>query len=182
MYLLSNINQLIALGSLGMLAGTVLLAVDYFLYNGRYCADRLKEYLWPLIVFSTVGSVVMSLVYSEYFGFIPCSLCWLQRIAIYPQALLSLVALKLGDGSFFPKYGIALSVFGFIVAVYQYIEQMLPHSAGGILPCLADGSADCAEKVFEFYGFITFPFVSAVTFFFLIMLYLYVLRGERATA
>jgi disulfide bond formation protein DsbB len=48
---------------------------------------------------------------------------------------------------------------------------------GGVLPCLADGSgADCADKVIDLFGFVTFPFVSAVAFAFLIMLYVYQLR------
>jgi disulfide bond formation protein DsbB len=121
----------------------------------------------------------MSLVYSEYFGFIPCSLCWLQRIAIYPQALLVIMAWKTKDTLNFPKYGIGLSAFGFIVATYQYIYQMIPAEVreGGALPCLVDGSgADCASKVIDLFGFVTFPFISAVTFAFLIMMYLYLLR------
>ncbi|OGG41602.1 hypothetical protein A2837_00195 [Candidatus Kaiserbacteria bacterium RIFCSPHIGHO2_01_FULL_46_22] len=117
----------------------------------------------------------MSLLYSEYFGFIPCSLCWLQRIAIYPQAVLSIIAFKSGDKLHFPVYGIALSILGLLVAVYQYIYQMLPREAGGssVLPCLADGSnADCAVKVIDAFGFVTFPLISAISFAFLIVVYL----------
>jgi hypothetical protein len=52
---------------------------------------------------------------------------------------------------------------------------------GSVLPCLSDGSgADCANKVIDLFGFVTFPFVSAVTFAFLIMIYLYQLRSNNA--
>jgi disulfide bond formation protein DsbB len=122
----------------------------------------------------TIGSVVVSLIYSEYFGFIPCSLCWLQRIALYPQALLSIFAFKIKDTVFFPLYSIVLSVFGFGVGIYHYIYQMLPKevATSDFVPCLADGSADCAVRIIDEFGFVTFPLLSAITFAFLIVFYL----------
>jgi len=173
--LLSTLNWSLAAGSLLLLGVTIVLYVDYFFNRSRHTGSLLNRFAWPLIIGVTVGSVAMSLLYSEYFGFIPCSLCWLQRIAIYPQALLSLIAFKNKDKLHFPVYGIALSVFGLMVAIYQYVYQMLPRETGGsgILPCLADGSnADCAIKVIDAFGFVTFPFISAVSFAFLIVLYL----------
>lgn len=71
-----------------------------------------------------------------------------------------------------------LSAFGFIVAVYQYIYQAVPQELlqSGVLPCLADGTADCSKKVMEVFGFVTFPFLSAVLFVFLFVLYLHLRR------
>jgi len=180
MYLsLPVVNFVLAIGGLGLTLITVILLVDYFFYGGRYFDEKIRPFLWPIIVATTVGSVVISLIYSEYFGFIPCSLCWLQRIAIYPQALLALIAWRKKDSTHFPLYGIGLSLFGLVVAKYQYIYQMLPAETreSGIAPCLVDGSgADCAVKVIDLFGFVTFPFLSAVTFAFLITLYLYLRR------
>ena len=167
-----------------LLALTIILFVDYFCYRSTFYNRFVKFFVWQLIVLTTVGSVVLSLVYSEYFGFIPCSLCWLQRIALYPQALMSLMAVRTKESVFFPLYSIGLSVFGLGVAVYHYIYQMIPKDVvegGMILPCLADGSADCATKIIDQFGFITFPFLSAVTFAFLIALYLNLRRGDLST-
>ncbi len=180
MPLISFLNLSLSLASLFILAATIALAVDYFVYGGKYFSRLLERTAWPLIMLLTSGSVVLSLLYSEYFGFIPCSLCWLQRIAIYPQALLSIIAYRTRDTINFPSYGIALSMLGFVVAVYQYIYQMIPAEIreSGALPCLADGTgADCASKVIDLFGFVTFPFISAVTFAFLIMVYLYLRRA-----
>lgn len=182
MYYLATLNLLLGLAGIGLIIATVVLLVDYFVFNGKYLADRITPFLWPVIMLMTLGSIALSLLYSEYFGFIPCSLCWLQRIAIYPQGLLSVMAWKFKDNLFFPMYGIALSGFGLLVAVYQYIYQMVPKEVleGGALPCLTDGSgADCAEKVIDVFGFMTFPLLSAITFAFLIMLYLYMLREYK---
>ncbi len=181
MQYLFTLNFTLAVCGLLLLAVTAVLYVDYFIFKGKYFGERVREVAWPAIILTTVGSVAMSLLYSEYFGFIPCSLCWLQRIAIYPQALLSITAFKLKDATYFPIYGIAVSIFGFIVAVYQYIYQMVPAEVrdSGVTPCLIDGTgADCADKVINEFGFVTFPFLSAITFLFLIIVYLYMRKRK----
>lgn len=183
MYLLSTLNLTLAIASLGLLAVTASLYIDYFFWKGKYFSEIIKKVTWPIIMFFTIGSVAMSLLYSEYFGFIPCSLCWLQRIAIYPQALLSVLAFRQHDYINFPVYGIGLSLFGLVVAIYQYIYQLLPKESlsSGLLPCLMDGSgADCATKVIDEFGFVTFPFISGVTFAFLIIMYLYMIRSNNS--
>ena len=178
---LFTLNFLLLVSGLGLLVLTVILYVDYFCYRSTFYNRFVKFFVWQLIVLTTVGSVILSLVYSEYFGFIPCSLCWLQRIALYPQALMSLMSLRTQERVFFPLYSIGLSVFGLGVAVYHYIYQMMPKetaTGGMVLPCLADGSADCASKIIDQFGFVTFPFLSAVTFAFLIALYMNLRRAN----
>jgi len=157
-----------------MLALTIGLYVDYFYCQSKYFNRFIQKFVWIIIPTITVGSVVISLVYSEYFGFVPCSLCWLQRIALYPQALFALMAFKTKESVYFPLYSLALSIFGLLVAIYHYLYQMVPKevAGGGVMPCLADGSADCGLKVIDLFGFVTFPLLSAITFAFLIVLYL----------
>ncbi len=179
MSLLYVLNVALATGGLLLLGITLALVVDYLRFGSRYYVRFVVPYVWLVLPLVTVGSVAMSLLYSEYFGFIPCSLCWLQRIALYPQALFSLMAYKTKEAVFYPLYGIGLSIFGLVVAVYHYIYQLLPKEVitGGFMPCLADGSSDCAELIMQVYGFVTFPFLSAVTFAFLIVIYLNLRRS-----
>jgi len=182
MYLLPTLNFALAVAGLLMAVAAVALFLDYFLYKGKYFNEKVKELYWPMVIGLTVGSIAMSLLYSEYFGFIPCSLCWLQRIAIYPQGLMSIIAFRVQDNLHLPMYGIGLSIFGFVVAVYQYIYQFLPKEtlASGVAPCLLDGTgADCAAKIIDEFGFVTFPFLSAVTFALLIAVYLYASKWSR---
>lgn len=182
MFFLPTLNLILALCSLVLALAAVALYIDYFLFNGTFFAKKIKDVILPAILSVTIGSVALSLVYSEYFGFVPCSLCWLQRIAIYPQALLAVLAVRLRDHAHFPLYGIGLSLCGLIVAVYQYIYQFLPKEtvSSGFVPCLVDSiDANCAVKVIDEFGFVTFPFISAVTFAFLIIVYLYLLRSTK---
>lgn len=178
-FYVQTINLLYALAGLVLLAATVVLWFDYYRNNQRLYKKFLAPYVWPLLSLTAMGGVATTLLYSEYFGFVPCSLCWLQRIALYPQALMVLLAWRFQDALYFPRYGMVLSLFGFVVAVYQYIYQLIPAEVreGGLMPCLADGTADCGTKVMEVFGFVTFPFLSAVVFAFLFVLYVHLLRA-----
>ena len=180
-FYIHTINLLYAVAGLGLLVASGVLTYDYLANGQRLFQSFLAPYAWWLIVALTWGGLLTTLLYSEVFGFIPCSLCWLQRVALYPQAFMSLVAWRKKDEVFFPLYGILLSVFGFVVAVYQYIYQAIPDEVreSGMMPCLADGAADCSKTVMEVFGFVTFPFLSAVIFMFLIVLYLHIRRAAK---
>lgn len=180
MYLLDMLNLIFALGGVALIPVTVGLYADYFFYESYYFRQWFQEFAWPAVMAITIGSVAISLLYSEYFGFLPCSLCWLQRIALYPQALLAVMAFRIKETIYFPLYSIALSAFGLIVAIYHYVYQLIPRevSTTEILPCLADGSADCAVKVIDKFGFVTFPLLSAITFALLIVIYMNLRRSR----
>lgn len=174
MFWLPTLNYWLAVGGLGLLVVTVVLYIDYFCNQRKLYTRFVQAYVWQLLLLTTVGSVALSLLYSEYFGFVPCSLCWLQRIALYPQALFAVMAVRARENVFYPFYSIGLSVVGLIVAVYHHIYQMMPKEtiANGVMPCLADGTSDCATLVIFEFGFVTFPLLSAITCAFLIILYL----------
>ncbi len=178
-YYIQTINFWYAVAGLLVLGVTIVLLFDYLYNKQKLYLQWFAPYIWPIIILTTAGGVATTLLYSEVFGFVPCSLCWLQRVALYPQILLALVAFRYRDATHFPLYGLTLSVFGLVTAVYHYIYQSLPQELyeSGILPCLADGSADCSKKVMEVFGFVTFPFLSGVLFLFLITLYLHLRRA-----
>lgn len=175
------INFVFALAGLTLLALTIVLLFDYVQNGQSLYLQFVAPIVWPLLILTTFAGIGSTLLYSEILGFVPCSLCWLQRVALYPQALMSIAAYRMQDMRHFPVYGIVLSAFGFLVAVYQYIYQALPatvRESGGVF-CLADGSADCAKKIMEEFGFVTFPFLSAVLFVFLITLYLHLKKDRK---
>jgi len=180
-FYINTINTLFALGGLGLLAVTVLLLWDLKVNNQRWYKTYIAPYVWLIITITLWGGVAITLLYSEVFGFVPCSLCWLQRVALYAQALISVVAWRSCDATHFPRYGTILSGFGLLVAAYQYIYQAIPDTVreSGAMPCLADGSADCSKTIMEVFGFVTFPFLSAVLFAFLIVLYVQMQKTKQ---
>ncbi len=167
-----ELNYWVGVGTVLLQIATVLLFALYLLRKHPLAAPvaaLLGKYGILLGFLTSVFAVAMSLVYSEYYGIIPCGLCWLQRIFMFPQALLFGVALFVRDTKV-ALYSLWLSVFGAAVALYQHYLQM-----GGtdVLPCPASGVGDCAKRfIFEF-DYITFPLVAFSLFAFLIVLMLF---------
>lgn len=180
-FYIPTINLVYAVSGLVLLVITLALFYDYFCNNSKWYRSFVEPYVWFLVMATTFGGVATTLFYSEILGFIPCSLCWLQRVALYPQALMSIVAYKVKDTVYFPLYGIWISVAGLLTAIYQYIYQALPAEVieAGLMPCLADGTSGCRDTVMEVFGFVTFPFLSGVMFLFLIVLYLNMYKRHK---
>ncbi len=172
-----ELNFLVALGTIGLQVGAVLLLVLFFLRKNPVFAP-LAEFTgkWGLVIgfLLTLASTVMSLVYSEIYGIVPCSLCWLQRVFIYSQVVVFGVALFLKDMRA-AWYSIWLSVFGAVVSLYQHYMQI---SEVGGLPCPVSGG-DCGKRFIYEFDYITFPLVAFSAFAFLIVLMLFVLAKER---
>ena len=58
--------------------------------------ERYRFYFaWMAALIATLGS----LYFSEVKGFIPCDLCWYQRIFMYPLAVILGIAVYRGDKS-----------------------------------------------------------------------------------
>jgi len=113
-----------------------------------------KYALWLGFGLSMVA-IVGSLLYSDLVGFAPCTLCWWQRIFIYPQAILFLVAIIKKDRSVF-DYALPLSIAAFIISLYQSYSNF---SGTSILPCTASGG-ECSKIFVLEYGYITIPLMS----------------------
>jgi disulfide bond formation protein DsbB len=134
-------------------------------------ADFLGKWgLWIGLAF-TLSATALSLFYSEVLGILPCGLCWLQRVFLYPQSVLFAIAIWKRD-TLVAYYSIALSIAGGIIALYQHYIQM---GGADIIPCPAVSTgANCAQRFLFEFGYITFPLMSFSIFAFLIILMLFV--------
>ncbi|HEY4476677.1 MAG TPA: disulfide bond formation protein B [Candidatus Paceibacterota bacterium] len=128
---------------------------------------QIRQWWLPLSFVIVLGALFGSLFYSEIAGFPPCSLCWYQRIFIYPQIILLGGALIWRDRSI-ARYLFPLSIIGGIIALYN---SYLQYGGSSLIPCGTDPTAiDCAQRlVFEF-GYVTLPLMSLTAFIFLILL------------
>ena len=158
----STLIYLMALGTLVLDVGLVIKVLGLF-----YAPTRVRilqgERRWGLLsIFILSTLAVAGTLIMQYAGNLqPCLLCWWQRVFMYPIPLISLIAIikdqKISD---IADYILTLSVFGFVVALYQHLLQILP--AGALIPC--DASDDCAiRSVFEFH-FITIPWMAVTVF------------------
>ncbi len=109
----------------------------------------------------TVATVATlgSLYFSEVMNFIPCELCWYQRIAMYPIVLLSLVGIIKKD-EYLPYYILPLSVLGVLMSSYHYGLQW------GLWgdPTACTGGISCSARYINIAGFITIPFLALTAF------------------
>lgn len=100
-----------------------------------------------------------SLYFSEIRNFIPCELCWYQRIAMYPLVLMSLVGIIKKD-EYLPLYILPLSSIGLLMSTYHYGLQW------GLWgdPTACTGGIACSARYINIGGFITIPFLALIAF------------------
>jgi hypothetical protein len=130
-------------------------------------AVELRTALWDLIGdwalwlawAVATGSMLGSLYYSEVVHYPPCSLCWYQRIAMYPLVVILGIAAwrRFRD---IKTYVMPLVWIGGLIALYQYVLGYLPDAE--VLGCSIDVS--CTERYVWEFGFVDFPFMSLVAF------------------
>ena len=111
---------------------------------------------WLLVAGATLGS----LFFSEIMELPPCSMCWVQRVFMFPLAIVLLVGLFPFDGSVI-RYALPLALGGGAVALYHTLLQVgiIPESAA---PCRQGVS--CSTAVLELFGFISIPMLSLLVF------------------
>jgi len=128
--------------------------------DGKIIGFVQKYALW-LVLFTSLAAYVGSLTYSEFLGYTPCKLCWFQRIFIYPQAIIAIVALWTKDYRAL-KYTFALSVVGILFSINHYFLQMTGTS---LVPCSSVGqSSACGGTYIKEFGYITIPMMCMTLF------------------
>ncbi|WP_337100201.1 disulfide oxidoreductase [Paenibacillus sp. YIM B09110] len=110
---------------------------------------------WAVAVLATAGS----LYFSEVQHFVPCSLCWFQRIFMYPLTLLFIVAYAKGDKGIV-SYALPLVAIGGGFSLYHTILQKLPHDS----TLNACGPVSCKGDYLNWFGFITIPMLALTAF------------------
>ena len=128
---------------------------------------------WVLALAATLGS----LYFSEIADFIPCQLCWYQRIAMYPLAVILFLAAVARDtrGAY---YALALPVIGGVVSVYHiYLEYNPEQESAG---CRI--GAPCSTRWIEELGYVTIPVLALTAFAAITVLLLLRLRPPEGRA
>lgn len=125
---------------------------------------------FPVALAATLGS----LYYSEVRGFIPCTLCWYQRILMYPLVLLIPIGLILRD-EYLPRYVLPLSTLGIGVSTYHYLTQwgLFTESTA----CRV--GVPCSARYVDYLGFITIPFMALTAFILITITMFLVWRAYR---
>ncbi len=116
------------------------------------------------IFYAIFGIALLSMLGSLYFSEIahlpPCTLCWYQRIAMYPIVVLAAVAAFREDVKAH-FYILPLAIAGWLIAVFHNLLYygIIPESAA---PCSLGIS--CTTETIMWLGFITLPLLSLLSF------------------
>lgn len=126
---------------------------------------RINKWLyfaWVVALIATLGSLFLS----EVLGYIPCKLCWFQRIFMYPLSVVLGIACFRND-SHIAYYAMPLTVIGGCLSIIHYSEQKF-----GLVTKLCHTGIPCSGHYINWFGFITIPSLALLAFI-LILLFLW---------
>lgn len=151
------ILQVLSLGVLGLV-----------LFSRKHSLLSFINKHFVLLVFLiSLSGALFSLVYSEIVGFLPCFLCWWQRIFLYPLVFISGAALWKKENNIL-HYIMPLTLVGLLVSIYQNYGYYFKEASS--LPCDASGVSCYQQLIYEFGGYISIPMLALTSFFALFVL------------
>jgi disulfide bond formation protein DsbB len=110
--------------------------------------------------FSAIIATLGSLYFSEVLHFIPCTLCWYQRIFMYPLAIILGIAFYRNDSGIY-RYVLPLSIIGMIISGYHIALQKLPYLQEFEM---CKTGVPCSKDYLNLFGFITIPMMAFTAF------------------
>lgn len=116
---------------------------------------------WVVALVSALGS----LFFSEVMKLPPCTLCWYQRICLYPLVVLLPIGILRGDDRVH-LYALPLVAIGLAIAGYHNLLYygVIPQS---LSPCTA--GAACNARQIDWFGFVGIPLLGLGAFAFLLV-------------
>lgn len=126
--------------------------------NASIVAEIRRMSLW-LAWLVAAGATAGSLYFSEFADYVPCRLCWFQRICMFPLAGILLVAAIRKDRNV-RWYALPMLIAGIGLSGYHYLIEWKPslgEGACGIGPT-------CTDVWFRRMGFVTLAFMALCGF------------------
>jgi disulfide bond formation protein DsbB len=160
------IVALAVLGVAGQALGGLLLLVGLAALVGaatplRALRRAVEGYeLWLAFVVTAIATGG-SLFFSEIAHFVPCELCWYQRICMYPLSITTLIA-ALANDERIARYLLPLPVAGAGVAVYHLLVEN--GVVGQSSSCLISAPGGCGVKWIDEFGYVTIPTLALTGF------------------
>jgi disulfide bond formation protein DsbB len=120
--------------------------------------------LWAAFVVAAIATGG-SLFFSEIAHFVPCELCWYQRICMYPLSIVLLLAAVHGEYRI-ARYLLPLPIVGAGISAYHLLVEN--GVVGQSTACLVSAPGGCATKWIDELGYITIPTLALTAFLLLI--------------
>ena len=160
-----------------MLAGAALWVAGRLRPSVRRLGAAIVNQLAPSALLLAAGVAATctmgSLYLSEVAGYPPCKLCWYQRTAMYPLALILGMAAFRKDHKA-GRYVVPIALVGAVISAYHAGVERFPSLESGT----CDPANPCSVIWVEHLGYITIP-VMALSGFLLIGMLVMVASKER---
>jgi disulfide bond formation protein DsbB len=148
------------LAVLGLVGEVLVVVLAVLLLVAR---DRVRGWFWGYELWAAflVAAIATggSLFLSEVAGYIPCEMCWYQRICMYPLSLLTLFAAYHRDYRF-ARYLLPFPVIGACVSIYH----LLIENKVVATPQACQVGAGCTVKWINYFGYLTIPTLALTGF------------------
>ena len=172
-----------ALGVVGqVLAGLLILFALLALFGVGGPLQSVRGLLWGYELWAAfvVAAIATggSLFFSQVAGFIPCELCWFQRICMYPLSIILLLAAIAGDYRV-ARYLLPLPIVGAGVSIYHILVEN--HVVSQASQCLVSAPGGCATKWINEFGYMTIPTLALTAFVLLIEFLCLASTGDAMT-
>ena len=125
-------------------------------------------FMWVVSLVATLGS----LYFSEIRGYIPCTMCWFQRIFMYPIVIITTVAVIQKNAKIALTTAV-FSIMGGCISLYHYGIQKIDFLADSAPTC---GQVSCTGQYINWLGFITIPFLALTAFILIAITSFYMIR------
>jgi len=124
----------------------------------RQVTQAVAEYRSLIVAVITTVATLGSLYFSEVADYVPCTMCWYQRIAMYSLAAISITAAVRRETP--TPYFAVLAALGAPISIYHYLIERFPELESGT----CSTSVPCNYVWFEELGFITLPLMALTAF------------------
>jgi disulfide bond formation protein DsbB len=114
----------------------------------------------PFAALVAATAMAGSLYLSEGAHLLPCKLCWYQRCAMYPLAVVLVVAAVRRDWRVRP-YALALTLIGPVISAYHYLIERRPSLEVG---SSCDPTNPCTLTLVWKFHYISIPFMALSAF------------------
>lgn len=116
--------------------------------------------------FIALMAMSISLIFSELLKYPPCTLCWYQRIFMYPLVLIIPVGIVMKDRNLY-RYVLVLSGVGLLIALYH---SLIYHNVIEEALQLCNAALSCKTKQFELFNVLSIPVMSFFSFLAIVIL------------
>jgi disulfide bond formation protein DsbB len=122
----------------------------------RFVGPQALLVAWIVSIVTTLGS----LYYSEHAGYLPCELCWYQRILMYPLVIVLGVGWLRRDSKVWMTAA-PFVVLGAPLSLYHWLVERVPSIAESSSCSIV---APCTSPYFQKLGFVTLAWMCLSSF------------------